>query len=127
MTELKIGRHTITTTHRDRVVFPDSGITKGEVVEHYLRVAPRMLPHMRGRPVSMQRVQGTIEDSVFFQKNIGGHFPDWIRRVTVPKAGGTVTHVICDDAATWFTSRTRAASRRTSGSAASRHSVGRTG
>ena len=99
MTALKVGRHTINATNLDRVVFPDSGITKGEMVEHYLRVAQRMLPHMRGRPVSMQRVQGTIEDSVFFQKNIGGHFPVWIRRVTVPKSGGTVTHVICDDAA----------------------------
>ena len=100
MTELKIGRRTITVTHPGRVVFPDSGITKGEVVEHYRRVSRWMLPHVRGRPVSMQRVQGTIDDSVFFQKNIGGHFPDWIRRVTVPKSGGTVTHVVCDDAAT---------------------------
>ncbi len=93
-----MGRHDVTVTNGDRVVFPDAGITKGEVVEHYLRVAPLMLPHMRGRPVSMQRVQGTIEDSVFFQKNIGSHFPEWVRRVTVPKSGGTVTHVICDDA-----------------------------
>ncbi len=96
---IRAGRREIAVTHGDRVVFPDAGITKREVVEHYLRVAPRMLPHMRGRPVSMQRVQGTIEDSVFFQKNIGSHFPDWIRRVTVPKSGGTVTHVVCDDAA----------------------------
>jgi bifunctional non-homologous end joining protein LigD len=96
---IRVGRQEVTVTNADRVVFPDSGITKGEVVEHYRRVAPLMLPHMRGRPVSMQRVQGTIEDSVFFQKNIGSHFPDWVRRVTVPKSGGTVTHVVCDDAA----------------------------
>lgn len=101
MTEsIQVGRQTIAITNGDRVVFPDSGFTKREIVEHYHRVAQWMVPHMRGRPVSMQRVQGTIEDSVFFQKNIGGHFPEWIRRVTVPKVGGTVTHVICDDAAT---------------------------
>jgi len=97
---IRAGRQTIAVTNGDRVVFPDSGVTKRDIVEHYHRVAPRMVPHMRGRPVSMQRVQGTIEDSVFFQKNIGGHFPEWIRRVTVPKSGGTVTHVICDDEAT---------------------------
>ena len=76
------------------------GSRKAEIVEHYFQVAPRMLPHIRGRPVSMQRVPGTIGDAVFYQKDIGSHFPEWIQRVTVPKAGGTVTHVICDDAAT---------------------------
>jgi len=59
-----------------------------------------MLPHLRGRPVSMQRVRNIIDGQVFYQKDMPGHFPDWIHRVTVPKVGGTVTHVVCDDAAT---------------------------
>ena len=100
MTDIRIGGHSIALTHGDRVVFPDTGVTKGEVVEHYARVAAAMLPHLRGRPVSMQRVRGSIHDQVFYQKDSPSHFPDWIRRVTVPKAGGTVTHVVCDDAAT---------------------------
>jgi bifunctional non-homologous end joining protein LigD len=86
-------------THADRVMFPDDGITKGEVVEHYARVAPFALPHLRGRPVSMQRVRDNIYAQVFYQKDAPPHFPDWIHRVVVPKAGGTVTHAICDDAA----------------------------
>src|SRR5688500_2810126 len=81
-------------------MFPDSGITKGEVVEHYRSVASRMLPHLRGRPVSMQRVRDNINTQVFYQKDTPSHFPDWIRRVVVPKVGGTVTHVVCDDAQT---------------------------
>jgi bifunctional non-homologous end joining protein LigD len=80
-------------------MFPASGITKGEVVEHYRLVAPAMLPFLRGRPVSMQRVRENIATQVFYQKDMPSHFPEWIDRVTVPKVGGTVTHVICDDAA----------------------------
>ena len=98
--EIRIGRDAIKVTNADRVMFPDSGITKGEMVEHYHRVASRMLPHLRGRPVSMQRVRDNINTQVFYQKDTPPHFPDWIRRVVVPKVGGTVTHVVCDDAQT---------------------------
>jgi len=86
-------------THGDRVLFPEDGVTKSEIVEHYARIAPFALPHLRGRPVSMQRVRDNIYAQVFYQKDAPPHFPDWIHRVTVPKVGGTVTHAICDDAA----------------------------
>lgn len=99
-TELRVGREAIKVTNGDRVMFPDSGVTKGEIVEHYHRVASAMLPHLRGRPVSMQRVRDNINTQVFYQKDAPSHFPEWIRRVVVPKAGGTVTHVVCDDAST---------------------------
>jgi len=91
--------HTIEVTHGDRVLFPEDGITKAEIVEHYARVAQFALPHLRGRPVSMQRVRDNIHAQVFYQKDAPPHFPDWVHRVTVPKSGGTVTHAICDDAA----------------------------
>lgn len=92
--------HTITLTHGERVVFPSSGVTKAEIVEHYARVAPLMLPHVRGRPVMLQRFPGADGMATIYQKQMPSHFPDWIHRVTVPKVGGTVTHVIADDAAT---------------------------
>jgi bifunctional non-homologous end joining protein LigD len=100
VTSIRVGRRSISVTHADRVVFPDAGVTKGEIVDHYHRLAPWMLRHLRGRPVMMQRVKGSIDGDVFYQKAIGAHFPEWIRRVTVPKAGGTVTHAVIDDAAT---------------------------
>jgi bifunctional non-homologous end joining protein LigD len=96
---IKIGGHEIKITNGDRVVFPDDGVTKAEMVEHYQRVAPFMLPHLRGRPISMQRVRETIYTQVFYQKDAPAYFPDWIHRVTVPKVGGTLTHAIADDAA----------------------------
>lgn len=97
---LRVGRHAIAVTHGDRLVFAESGITKGEIVEHYRRVAPHMLPHVRGRPVMMQRFPGSDGSAAVYQKAIPSHFPEWIQRVTVPKVGGTVTHVVCEDPAT---------------------------
>jgi bifunctional non-homologous end joining protein LigD len=71
-------------THLEKVLFPDDGITKGELVDHYLAVAPRMLPLISGRPVTMQRFPDGIGKTGFLQKQIGRHFPDWIERVTAP-------------------------------------------
>jgi bifunctional non-homologous end joining protein LigD len=96
---VRAGGRQIPVTHGDRVVFRETGITKGEIVEHYRLVARRMLPHIRGRPVMMQRFPGASGPSVY-QKAIPSHFPEWVHRVTVPKVGGTVTHVVIDDAAT---------------------------
>jgi bifunctional non-homologous end joining protein LigD len=71
-------------SHPEKVLFPDDGITKGELVGHYLAVAPRMLPLISGRPVTMQRFPDGIGKTGFLQKQIGRHFPDWIERVTAP-------------------------------------------
>ncbi len=98
--DLDVDGHTIRVTHADRVVFPATGVTKGELVEHYRAVAPPMVPFLRGRPVSMQRVHDSIESGAFYQKAAPVSAPAWVHRVTVPKKGGTVTHAVCDDAAT---------------------------
>jgi bifunctional non-homologous end joining protein LigD len=96
---ITVGGHEIKLTNGARVVFPDDGVTKAEIVEHYARVAPVILPHLKGRPISMQRVRETIYTQVFYQKDAPAYFPDWIARVEVPKVGGTVTHAIAEDAA----------------------------
>jgi bifunctional non-homologous end joining protein LigD len=96
---IRLDGRSIEVTHGDRVVLPPD-IAKEEIVEHYARVASVMLPHVRGRPVSIQRFPGAPGSRPIYQKAIPSHFPDWIHRVTVPKVGGTVTHVIADDAAT---------------------------
>jgi bifunctional non-homologous end joining protein LigD len=87
-------------THRGKVLFPDDGITKEELVDYYRRVAAWMLPHVRGRPVAMERYPDGIGKPGFFQKDASPPFPEWIRTATVKKTGGVVRHVICDDAAT---------------------------
>jgi bifunctional non-homologous end joining protein LigD len=87
-------------THPEKVLFPADGITKGDLASYYERVAPWMLPHVRGRPVSMQRFPDGIEGKGFFHKDVPGYFPAWVRRVEVPKADGTVTHAVASDART---------------------------
>jgi bifunctional non-homologous end joining protein LigD len=71
-------------THPEKVLFPDDGITKGDLVAYYRTVAPRMLPLVSGRPVTMQRFPDGIGRGGFLQKQIGRHFPDWFERVTAP-------------------------------------------
>lgn len=84
----------------EKVLFPDAGITKHDLASYYERVAGYMLPHVRGRPVAMQRFPDGIDGHGFFHKEAPGHFPDWIERVTARKEGGQITHVLIEDADT---------------------------
>ncbi|MBO0715140.1 MAG: non-homologous end-joining DNA ligase, partial [Acidimicrobiales bacterium] len=83
-----------------KVLFPDDAITKDDLVRYYGTVAKAMVPHLRGRPVMMDRYPDGIDGDSFVQKNVPDYFPDWIRRAEVPKENGTVTHVVCDNPAT---------------------------
>jgi bifunctional non-homologous end joining protein LigD len=84
-------------THPDKILFPDDGITKGELAAYYEAIAPVMLPHVRGRPITMQRYHRGIGAPGFFQKDVSKGFPEWLERVEVPKKGGTVHHPIAND------------------------------
>jgi bifunctional non-homologous end joining protein LigD len=84
----------------EKVLFPDDGITKGELIEYYARIAPWILPHVSNRPLTLERYPNGIGTKRFFQKEVSSYFPKWIRTVTVEKVGGTVTHVVCNDTAT---------------------------
>ena len=84
-------------THPDKVLFPDDGITKGELAAYYETIAPSMLPHIRGRPVTMERFHRGINQPGFFQKDVSKGFPAWLERVEVPKKGGTVHHPLVYD------------------------------
>ena len=84
-------------THPEKVLFPDDGITKGEVAAYYEMIAPVMLPHIRGRPITMERFPAGIGKPGFLQKNVSKGFPSWLERVEVPKNEGTVNHPIVTD------------------------------
>jgi bifunctional non-homologous end joining protein LigD len=84
----------------EKVLFPDAGITKGDLAAYYSRIAPEMLRHAKGRPISMQRFPDGIAKQGFFHKDVPDHFPEWIERVKVPKKNGTVTHAVAGDAET---------------------------
>jgi bifunctional non-homologous end joining protein LigD len=97
---LHLEGHDVGITRPEKVLFPNDGITKGDVVRYYQRISGWMLPHVTGRPIAMQRYPDGIEEPSFYQKAAAPYYPSWIRKVTVLKAGGTVRHVVCDDAAT---------------------------
>jgi bifunctional non-homologous end joining protein LigD len=84
-------------THPDKVLFPEDGITKGELAAYYEAIAHAMVPHILARPVTMERYPAGIAETGFFHKNVARGFPAWLERVEVPKKDGTVRHPIVTD------------------------------
>src|SRR4051794_18211513 len=82
-------------THPDKVLIPD-GVTKQVLADYYTAVAPKLLPHIAGRPLSLQVFPGGIGRPGHFMKNVPDYFPAWFRRATLPKRGGTTTHPVAD-------------------------------
>jgi bifunctional non-homologous end joining protein LigD len=84
-------------THPDKVLFPEDGITKGELAAYYAAAAPLMLPHLRGRPITMERYPSGLGRKGFWQKDVSRGFPEWLQRVEVPKKDGVVRHPLATD------------------------------
>jgi bifunctional non-homologous end joining protein LigD len=84
-------------THPEKVLFPEDGITKGELAAYYEAVSPVMLPHIHARPVTMERYPAGIGKKGFWQKDVSKGFPAWLERVEVPKKDGTVHHPLVTD------------------------------
>ncbi len=82
---MKVGKHEIDTSNRDKVFFPEPGITKGEVIDYYEQVADTMVPHMKNYPVSMHRFPDGVKGGGFYNKNTPDYFPDWINTVKFPR------------------------------------------
>ena len=98
--KVRAGRRTIEITNPDKVLFPDDGYTKADLVSYYEAIAPVMVPHVKERPATMERFPDGIEAHRFYNKDAPKYFPDWIDRAVMPKKGGTVGHVVINDAAT---------------------------
>lgn len=97
---MKIGGHDIDISSREKVFFPDAGLTKGDVIDYYDAIADTIIPHIRRYGVSMQRFPDGLQGGSFYNKNTPDYFPDWIRTVTVPKReGGSYDAPIVDSRA----------------------------
>lgn len=99
-TTIELDGHAIELSNQDKVLFADCGLTKGDLVDYYRRIAEVALPHWRDRPASLQRFPDGIEADGFFQKDTPDYFPNWIARETLKKEGGSIDHVLVNDAAT---------------------------
>ncbi len=96
---IQAGRRRVQISRPDKRLFP-SGITKADLAGYYEAVASAMLPHVRDRPLNLERYPDGIEGQRIVQQRASRHFPGWIRRVEVRKKGGTVEHVLARDAGT---------------------------
>ncbi|WP_030692192.1 non-homologous end-joining DNA ligase [Streptomyces globisporus] len=99
-TDIRASGRTVEIKRAEKELFPDDGITKADLADYYRRVGPRILPHLRGRPLMLERHPDGIGEGRFMQKDTPDYFPDWIHRWELPKADGSVTYPVCDDVAT---------------------------
>lgn len=97
---IRADHHDLGVHRPEKVLFPDDGFTKADLVAHYRDVAPLMLPHLRGRPLMLEHLPDGLGGPRFMRKQVPDHYPQWVHRATLPKQDGEVTHVVCDDTAT---------------------------
>lgn len=92
-------------TNLDKVLYPEVGFTKAEVIDYYTRIAPVLLPHLAGRPMTLRRYPNGVEGKSFFEKNAPSHAPEWVRTVRVGTPGSSrgaeyADFVVVEDLAT---------------------------
>ncbi len=80
-----LGAKEVVFTHLDRVYFPSAGYTKAEVLDYYLQIAPYLLPHVKDRPLTLERYPEGVQNGSFFQKNASSYFPQWLRTYPVER------------------------------------------
>ena len=86
----------------DKVLYPAAAFTKGQVIDYYVRIAPVLLPHLRGKPLTMKRYPGGVNEEFFFEKNAPKHRPDWIKTAPIWSYGNkrNVNYILANDLAT---------------------------
>jgi bifunctional non-homologous end joining protein LigD len=81
----------------DKVMYPETGFTKGQVIDYYTRIAPVVLPHLRDRPLTLKRYPNGVEGGHFYEKQCPSHRPDWVRAEPVDLSSKTINFCVCDD------------------------------
>jgi bifunctional non-homologous end joining protein LigD len=80
----------------DKVLYPEAGFTKGQVLDYYTRIAPFLLPHLAGRPLTRKRYPNGVDAAFFFEKNVPRGLPEWIRTARLPTPGSTKDRDVID-------------------------------
>jgi bifunctional non-homologous end joining protein LigD len=80
------GKH-LSLTNLEKVLYPATGFTKGQVIDYYARIAPVLLPHLSGRPLTLKRYPGGVDQEFFFEKNATKHRPDWVKTAPIWSEG----------------------------------------
>jgi len=77
----------LSVTNLDKVLYPATGFTKGQVIDYYARIAPALVPHLSGRPLTLKRYPGGVDQEFFFEKNATKHRPDWVKTAPIWSEG----------------------------------------
>ena len=97
---VRVGRRTFEVKNLDKLMFPDDGITKSDLIDYYRAIGPHMIPHVKNRLMTLERYPDGVGGPRFYSKEIPSYFPAWIDRKKVAKEGGEVTHVVANERAT---------------------------
>ncbi len=92
------GRH-LSLTNLDKVLYPVAGFTKGQVIDYYARIAPVLVPHLAGRPLTLKRYPGGVDEEYFFEKNATKHRPDWVKTAPIwsERNGHDINYLLAND------------------------------
>ena len=92
---LKVGGRRVPVTNLDKVLYPETGFTKGDVINYYVRISPVLLPHLKSRPLTLKRYPNGVEGPFFYEKQCPSHRPDWVRTADVDRgSGGTIRYCL---------------------------------
>src|SRR5436190_14163535 len=83
-TELEVGGRKLVVSNLDKVLYPEAGFTKANVIDYYIRIAPVLLPHLKNRPITLKRYPDGVDGFFFYEKQCPSHRPDWVETATVP-------------------------------------------
>jgi bifunctional non-homologous end joining protein LigD len=102
---VRVGGHRLRVSNLDKVLYPATGFSKGEVIDYYTRVAPVLLLHLKGRPLTLKRYPHGVGSGFFYAKNVPAGAPSWVHTVRLPSPGSSknrdeVEHVVADELAT---------------------------
>lgn len=100
--DVRVGRNVVHLTNLQKVFWPKEGITKGDLLAYYERMAPVLLPHLKDRPESLLRMPNGVQGPAFFHKDAGGSAPEWVPSVRIASEshGGPVDYLLCNDLGT---------------------------
>jgi bifunctional non-homologous end joining protein LigD len=95
--EVEVEGRRLSLSNLDKVMYPATGFTKGQVIDYYTRVAPVLLPHLHDRPLTLKRYPNGVEGGHFYEKQCPSHRPEWVRSEPVELSSKTIHFCICDD------------------------------
>ncbi len=93
--QLVVGGKKLSVSNLNKVLYPKSGFTKGEVIDYFIRIAPVLLPHLKNRPLTMKRYPDGVEGEFFYEKNCPSHRPKWVKTAKVWSEGNQRTMDYC--------------------------------